>query len=85
MPEGRIRVIAYSGHKGEEIPRAFMLGGKRIEVVEIQERWIEEGIGNRATKRCFKVKGSDGGIYRIFYDEKTAEWKMRKSVSFQRN
>ena len=74
MSEEKIRVIAYSGHKGEEIPRAFVLGGKRIEVVEIQESWIEEGIGDRTTRRFFKVKGSDGRIHKIFYDEKAAEW-----------
>jgi hypothetical protein len=74
MSEERIRVIAYSGYKGEETPRAFVLGDKRIEVVEIQDRWIEEGIEDRTTKRFFKVKGSDGCIHKIFYDEKTAEW-----------
>jgi hypothetical protein len=74
VSEEKIRVTAYSGHKGEETPRAFVLGGKRIEVVEIQESWVEEKIGDRTTKRFFKVKGSDGGIYKIFYDEKTAEW-----------
>ncbi len=74
MSDEKIEVMAYSGHKGEETPRAFVLGGKRIEVVEIQESWVEEKIGDRTTKRFFKVKGSDGGIYKIFYDEKTAEW-----------
>ncbi len=74
MSEEKIHVIAYSGYRGEETPRAFMLGGRRIEVVEIEERWIEEGIGDMTTKRFFKVKGSDGGIHNIFYDEKTAEW-----------
>jgi hypothetical protein len=74
MSEEKVRVIAYSGYRGEETPRALELDGKRIEVVEIQERWIEQEIGDRATKRFFKVKGSDGGIHKIFYDEKTAEW-----------
>ena len=78
MSEEKIRVMAYSGYRGEETPRAFMLGGKRIDVVEIQERWIEEGIGDRATKRFFKVKGSDGGIHKIFYDEKTAQWYYKR-------
>jgi len=78
MSEEKIHVIAYSGYRGEETPRAFMPGGRRIEVVEIQERWIEEGIGDGATKRYFKVKGSDGGIHNIFYDEKTAEWYYKK-------
>ena len=74
MSEEKIRVIAYSGCRGEETPRAFMLGDSRIEVVEIQDRWIEEGIGDRGTKRFFKVRGSDGGPHKMFYDEKTGEW-----------
>jgi hypothetical protein len=74
MSEGKIHVIAYSGYRGEETPRAFTLGGRRIEVVEIQESWIEGGIEDRATKRFFKVKGSDGGTHKISYSEKTGEW-----------
>jgi hypothetical protein len=78
MSEEKIHVIAYSGYRGEETPRDFMLADRRIEMVEIQERWIEEGIGDRATKRFFKVKGSDGGIHIIFYDEKTAGWYHKR-------
>jgi len=78
MSDEKIDVMAYSGYRGEETPRDFMLGGTRIEVVQIQERWIEEGIEDRAAKRFFKVKGSDGGIHTIFYGEKTAEWYHRK-------
>jgi hypothetical protein len=78
MSDEKIKVTAYSGYRGEETPRDFMFGGRRIEVVEIQEGWIEEGIGDRATKRFFKVKGSDGGIHKIFYDEKTAEWYYKR-------
>jgi len=37
MPFARIEVIAYSGYRGEETPRAFTLQDKRIEVVEILE------------------------------------------------
>ena len=70
----KIEVIAYSGFRGEETPREFILRGKRIKIVEIQDRWVEEGLGDRATKRSFEVKGSDGGIHKIFYDEKRSEW-----------
>ena len=77
MPDEKIKVIAYSGFRGEETPRKFVLRGKRIKVVEIQDRWVEEGLGDRATKRFFEVKGSDGGIHKIFYDEKTTEWYYR--------
>ena len=78
MSEEKVRVIAYSGYRGEETPRAFMLGGRRIEVVEIKESWLEEGFGDRTTKRFFKVKGNDRGIHKIFYDEKTAEWYYKR-------
>ncbi len=78
MSDEKIEVMAYSGYREEETPRDFMLGSRRIEVVEIQERWIEEGIGDRTTKRFFKVKGGDRGIHKIFYDEKTAEWYYRR-------
>jgi hypothetical protein len=74
MPGEKIKVIAYSGHRGEETPRAFILRGKRIEVVQIQESWIEEGFADRATRRLFKVKGNDGVTHKISYDEKTTEW-----------
>ncbi len=78
MSEEKVRVMAYSGNRGEETPRALVLDGRRIEVVGIQESWIEEGLGDRTTKRFFKVKGSDGGIHKIFYDEKAGEWYHKR-------
>ena len=74
MSEERIEVIAYSGHRGEETPRVIVLRQKKIEVVEILRRWIEEGIDDRTRRRVFMIKGSDGAIYKLFYDEKTMEW-----------
>ena len=74
MSDARIEVIAYSGYRGEETPRAFTLQDERIEVVEIQERWVEEGLKDRIIKRFYRVKGSDGAIHQIFYDEKATEW-----------
>lgn len=74
MPNARIEVIAYSGYRGEETPRAFTLQDKTIEVAEIQERWVEEGLNDRTIKRFYKVKGTDGAIHQIFYDEKAMEW-----------
>ena len=70
----RIDVITYAGRKGDELPRTFILRGLRIDVVEIIERWIEEGSKDRARKRFFRVKGSDKNTHRIFYDEDNLEW-----------
>jgi hypothetical protein len=71
----RIDVISYSGRKAEERPLTFILRGLRIDVVEITDRWIEEGVSDRVRRRFFRVRGSDGGIHRICYDESLREWQ----------
>jgi hypothetical protein len=74
MMDEILEVIAYSGYRGEEVPRAFSLHKKRIEVVEIMGTWIEEGLENRARKRFFTVKGNDGHAHQIYYNEQTLTW-----------
>ena len=70
----RIEVIAYSGYRGEEIPRTMILHNEKIGVAEILSSWMEEGLKNRARKRFFKIKGSDGNLYKIYFNEKVMEW-----------
>ena len=77
MPGERIEVISYSGYRGEETPRAFTAGVKKVEIIEILDRWIEEGLNDKTRKRFFKVKGSDGLIYRIYLDEGVDTWFMQ--------
>jgi hypothetical protein len=77
MPGERIEVISYSGYRGEETPRAFTAGVKKVEIIEILDRWIEEGLNDRTRKRFFKVKGSNGLIYRIYLDEGVDTWFMQ--------
>jgi hypothetical protein len=77
MPDERVRVIAYSSCRGEETPKKFFLHSKQIEVVEILGRWIEEGSVNKATKRFFRVKGSEGPIYKIYCDNEGLEWFLK--------
>ncbi len=74
MHNERIDVIAYAGRKGEERPFIFILRGFRIDVVEILDSWVEEGLDDRVQKRYFRIKGSDGNIHRIYYDEDILEW-----------
>jgi len=74
MIEDKVEVIAYSGYRNEEIPKTIMLHNQRIEVVEILDSWVEEGIEDRARKRFFKVEGNDGSLHKIYYDEKEMEW-----------
>ena len=74
MSEEKPSVTAYSGYRGEETPRYLILHGNKVEVVEILNAWIEEGVESRSLKRFFKVKGSDGITRKIHYDEDKKEW-----------
>ncbi len=74
MAEEKIEVIAYAGYRSEETPRIVFLRGERIEVNEILKQWIEEGSDDRSRKRFYQVKGNDGVVRRIYYNEKTMEW-----------
>jgi len=74
MPEEPIVIIAYAGYRGEESPRAFILGGKRIEVRKIIARWVEEDAVSKKRFRCFRVKGDDLGNHLLRYDEATGDW-----------
>ena len=74
MSVERIEVVAYSGYRGEETPRIVLLHGERIEVIEILSQWVEEGSKSRTRKRFYRVRGNDGLIHRIYYDEKAMEW-----------
>ena len=65
-----IRVECYAGYRGEETPRAFFLGERRIEVVEVLDRWLAPD------HRYFKVRGDDAGIYMLRHDETACEWEM---------
>ena len=65
-----IRVECYAGHRGEEEPRAFWLGERRIEVVELLDRWLSP------EHRYFKVKGEDGDTYILRYDETRDQWTL---------
>jgi hypothetical protein len=66
----KLRVHCYAGHRGEEEPRSFELGERRIEVLEIIDRWIAPD------HRYFKVHASDGSLYILRYDSLADEWEM---------
>lgn len=65
-----IRVECYAGHRGEEAPRRFFLGERKIEVMEIVDRWLDPA------HRYFKVRGDDGGVYILRHDVLKDYWGM---------
>jgi hypothetical protein len=74
MSYENIKVIAYSGYRGDESPRVFFINDEKITVVEIVDMWIEESFSTRMRKRFFIVKTNNDRQYKIYIDEKTLEW-----------
>jgi len=75
MAEKPVEVSAYSGYRGEESPRAFILDGKRIEVRMVLEQRIEEDAATKVRTRCFRVKGDDFRTHILRYLEVDGVWK----------
>lgn len=63
-------VTCYAGYRGEEEPREFSIGERKIHVVELLDRWLSPD------HRYFKVRGSDGNIYILRHDFATNEWEL---------
>ena len=74
MPYINIKVITYSGYRVNETPRTLVINNESVTVAEIVDKWIEENYSDRARKRFFIVKTHDDRHYKIYVDEKTAEW-----------
>ncbi|MGP1681082.1 MAG: hypothetical protein ACTS8S_01990 [Giesbergeria sp.] len=69
-PPMKIHVECYAGYRGEQEPRAFSLGERRLEVVSLLDRWLAP------EHRYFKVAASDGNTYILRYDETREEWEL---------
>lgn len=67
---GEVKVECYAGYRCEETPTRFYLGERLITVVEVLDRWLDPA------HRYFKLKGDDGGVYILRYDEGKDSWEM---------
>jgi hypothetical protein len=65
-----VNVECYAGHRGEETPRRFDLDGRRVEVVEVVDRW------SGPDHRYFKLRGDDGAVYILRHDEPADRWEL---------
>ena len=65
-----LRVECYAGYRGEEEPRAFYIGERRIAVAELLDRWLAPD------HRYFKVKGDDGATYILRHDTAGGRWEL---------
>jgi hypothetical protein len=80
MGDEEIKITAYAGYRGEESPIIFVFRGEKINVAEVSDRWVEQDVGDRTTRRWFRVKGNDRRIYQIYYHETAMAWFLH-SVS----
>lgn len=65
-----VTVECYAGYRGEETPRRFHLGRRRVEVLEVSDRWLAPD------HRYFKLRGDDGGRYILRHDGKSGTWEV---------
>jgi hypothetical protein len=66
----KIRVECQAGHRAEEEPRAFYLGERRFEVVQLVDRWPDP------LHRYFKVQADDGRQYILRHDTASGDWEL---------
>jgi hypothetical protein len=66
----RIAVECYAGHRGEETPRAFTLGDRRVVVDQLIDCWLAPD------HRYFKLKGADRHTYIIRHDTAADCWEL---------
>jgi hypothetical protein len=65
-----LQVESCAGLHGDLEPLAFLLGGQRIDVVEIVDRWIG------AEHSYFRVAASDHCMYILRYTLPLRQWEL---------
>ncbi|HEY5627747.1 MAG TPA: hypothetical protein VIR79_07355 [Nitrospira sp.] len=65
-----LTVEAYAGYKGEETPRALIIDGIRLCVVNIVDRWYSE------SHSYFRIHASDGHRYVLRYHLDGEFWEL---------
>ncbi len=65
-----LEVECHAGYRGEETPRRIELGSRRVEVVDVIDRWYGPD------HRYFKLRGDDGAIYLLRHDEAADRWEL---------
>lgn len=70
-----MKVLAYSGYRGEQEPRALVTGRRRLEVTAIDERWREPEAS------YFRVRTEDGGRHLLRFDREKLDWTRVRDLS----
>ena len=70
MPEQVVLVETYSGFKADERPLRLHLGGRTLEVTEVEDRWYSPG------ETYFRVLTDDGDRYILRHTEAQDVWAL---------
>lgn len=71
----RADVECYAGHKGQEIPRAVVIEGKRLEVVQVLSRGRSLDASSGRVRESWHCRLDDGRIAAIELPESGA-WRV---------
>ena len=66
----RICVHCNPGPRGADIPSAFFLGGRRLPVLAVLDRWTD------ATHRYYEVMVDDGRRFVLRFDQELRSWEL---------
>jgi protein-tyrosine phosphatase len=73
-----IGVTCYEGYKASETPRSFEWNGQRFEIMEVLDRWYDNGPDTRSeVTDYFKVKTQEGATYIIKHNRLFDSWAIR--------
>jgi hypothetical protein len=78
----RVEVCCYAGGRGDETPKAVLLGGREV-AVRVERSWIKEPVGAGGTarrRRMFQVRLEDGGRCRLA-QEPDGSWTLARAES----
>ncbi len=65
-----LKVECYSGYKGEQQPRRFLLGECVLEVRMVEDQWYSP------SSQYFRVQASDGNVYVLRHDQEQDRWSV---------
>lgn len=65
-----VRVQCDAGDRGEEIPRYFYIGRRRIDLVDVLDRWMS------SEDHYFKLRAVDDGIYILHHRVRRDTWEI---------
>jgi hypothetical protein len=71
----RIHVEQHADHRGMPMPLKLHFGEHQVDVLEALDQWYGSDY------RYIKVRGYDGGLYILRFDEPHGEWVLTMFMS----